>query len=259
MEFASSRLFGYLIAVIVLIVLVLSMMPGGFIRETLEKNPLDGVPTDVLNDTLAQGGSVALPDEHRSQVVSLKETISVMLASSKTRCFGEYTAFSALDETSLTLAQRQEGGGSILIVKAGAGGKQVVTDLSSEYPTLIPCVVSGGMVVSNFGKNFLADPKQLVEGHFEEVSAITVRLDDGGYLGSTHNRINFGSGFIDFNDGGFLYKPDENHICFFPTASGSSCEFDSPEGISEGCLSSTVEASLAIPRQLASGGLIRCS
>lgn len=255
MNFATERLIGYVLVILVLLVLILGMIPGGFIREALEKNPTDLLPSEVLDKENGAGGKVMISEDHRVQAVSLQETISRMLASSKKACFDTYSTFSALGETSVSVGAQSSGSGSVLVVKAGAGGRQVVTDLMKEYPTLNPCVVSGEVVVSNFGKHYFSGNGMKGAGDFEEVSSLTLREDDGGYLGSTKNRINFGSGVLDFVDGGVLYKPDESHVCFFATVSGEECEYDSTEGVSQGCL---FGSSSSISRGLSNGVFTRC-
>ena len=127
---------------------------------------------------------------------------------------------------------------------------------------MAPCVIAGSSeVTSNFEQSFLNEKsweekiKIIEEEHYNPVNSITIRHDDGGYGGLSENRIDFGTGFKDFEDAGYLYTPDNKHICFFPTVDGGS----DADGLDDDYLGEDPQGETSIPRQVAEGKLQRCS
>ena len=88
---------------------------------------------------------------------------------------------------------------------------------------------------------------------------IIIAEDDGGYLKSTQNRIDYGSGFKDFEGHQWLFKPDKGHICFFPTIRSTtiwSCEGGEVGGLAAFCFDS--DEANGIPTKVRRGDLVRC-
>lgn len=156
----------------------------------------------------------------------LKETVQTMLASKIPECFANYGALPELQEKGTTIHLNYAGGKTRMSVQGGAGGKQNVEIY--DFEGMIPCIISGtsgaAEISENFYSTYLKGESTGVGGTYQPVTDIIISRDDGGYLGFTENRINFGSGFVDFEGGGWLFTPDQKHICFFPTVDGDNDE-----------------------------------
>lgn len=156
----------------------------------------------------------------------LKETIQLMLDSEAPECFANYGTLPELQEKGTTIYLNYAGGKTRMSVQGGAGGKQNVEIYDIEG--MIPCVISGtsgtAEVSENFYSTYLKGESTGTGGTYQPVTDIVISRDDGGFTGFTENRINFGQGFVDFEDGGWLFTPNHKHICFFPTVDGDNDE-----------------------------------
>ena len=244
----------------------------GFETVEIKSNPDGTVNLEALKSLLPEkgeevsAGAASIPETHRLEILKLQETIKTMLASNG-RCFASYGGFSELGEeggTSLIMEYDGNAGTTSFSVYGSAGGKQLVTDpnLHFSVENMAPCVIAGSSeVTSNFEQSFLNEKsweekiKIIEEEHYNPVNSITIRHDDGGYGGLSENRIDFGTGFKDFEDAGYLYTPDNKHICFFPTVDGGS----DADGLDDDYLGEDPQGETSIPRQVAEGKLQRCS
>ncbi|HLD40238.1 MAG TPA: hypothetical protein VJB13_03785 [Candidatus Nanoarchaeia archaeon] len=164
-----------------------------------------------------QKAEVSIPDEHRAEIVKLKQTINSMLGQGKENCFAQYTAFSDLGEKGTSLQFKVEGDKTLLTVYAGAGGKQIMTDLSGEISGMKPCVVAGTSRVSeHFFKHFLQGKQDLIYPYYQPVTSLTIFYTTSGNNG---NRISVPDLDLEnhFDDNGWLFTPDGEKVCFFPT------------------------------------------
>jgi hypothetical protein len=58
------------------------------------------------------------------------------------------------------------------------------------------------------------DERQIFRPYYTKVSSFQIKHDTSGF---DENRINYGAGFVDFEDNGWLFKARDGSICFFPT------------------------------------------
>ncbi len=211
-----------------------------------------------------QKAEVTIPDEHREQILDLQKTIVFMLSGKgrgvpRENCFAEDGVFSDLGEGGTSLKFELRGDKTVLTVSGGAGGKQIITDLSTEFPSMKPCVIAGEGDVS---KNFLAhfvEEKELYSPYFTSVNSLTIWYGTSGYNG---NRISVGGFDSDtvndegnnLENGGLLFTPDGEHICFFPTNKVPDYDDD---GIDNDYFESVKENSLQ--NRLNQGKLSYCS
>jgi len=253
-----QKLVFYIIPIIVAGLLLFSYYGGDESAFESLKSGVEGAKEYVPNISIGDKGlSASKPDistEHKTQLLRLNETIHQMLSSSKQNCFANYGGFSELGEKGASFVMTYSEGKTKFKVLGGAGGDQLITDLSFEIEGMIPCVIAGSSTITeNFENSFLTG-KTIVDNHFMNVNSIIIKTDDGGITDYTENRIDSGSGPKDFQDAGFIYTPDNEHICFFPTVDGGS----DADGLNDDFLGETPNAATAIPRQVNEGKLKTC-
>ncbi len=207
-----------------------------------------------------QKAEVTIPDVHREEILNLQKAI-VFLLSGKGRevarenCFANYGRFSALGEEGTSIIFESQGDNTTMIVLAGSGGKQKISDLSVEFPGMKPCVIAGkGGISENFYDHFI-DEEQLIHPYYTEVNS--VRIFGGGF---DYNGINIPELDLQSNleDGGVLFTPDGEHICFFPTnLIGDGIHNYGESGIDNDYFTSDEENS--IPNRIKQGKLQKCS
>ena len=254
----SQKLVLYIIPIIVAAFLLFNYYGGDESAFESLKSGVDSAKEYVPNISIGDKGlstsKPTIPAEHKAQLLRLNETINQMLKSSKQNCFANYGGFSELGEKGTSFVMTYSESGTKFKVFGGAGGDQLITDLSFEIEGMIPCVIAGSSTITeNFENSFLTG-KNIVGNHFMNVNVIALKTDDGGAFGLTENRIDSGSGPKDFEDAGFIYTPDNEHICFFPTVDGGS----DADGLDDDFLGETPNAATAVPRQVSEGRLKTC-
>src|SRR3989344_9647947 len=158
-----------------------------------------------------QKAEVTVPDLHKTEILELGNTLQGMLGSGKENCFANYGGISELSEAATSLRFELRGDNTFLTVYGGAGGKQVITDLSVDFPDMKPCVIAGaGGVSKNFFKYFIEGEK-LTYPYFSPVNSLTLISDSNDINVPDFDLVN------DLEENGWLFTPDGEHICFFPT------------------------------------------
>lgn len=189
------------------------------------------VPNISIGDSGLVGGTPEISSLHYKEILDLNTTINRMLSSSDSDCFGNYGGFTTLGlgdgAVTITLTYDSEKGGTRMMVNGGAGGKQIVPDLTTFIPKMRPCVIAGDdVLVKNFFNNFVNGASN--GNYYAFANSITIRYDEGTGTGATcsnGNRITvpeFGSkgpnnNCDNFEDQGVIFTPDNLHVCFFPT------------------------------------------
>lgn len=208
----------YVIPLVLLIVVLAILFGGkGLFNKTKEvilsaKDILPKVSVGLEE----QKAEVTIPDAHRTQIINLKSTINSMLGEGKENCFGRYERFSELGEGGTSLTFAVEGGKALLTVFGAAGGEQTITDLSGEVPGMRPCVIAGpGDEAVHFVSHFIKG-EQLIYPYYSSVNSLTIVTNPSGV---DENSIRVpGLGLEnDLDDRGWLFTPDGQHVCFFPT------------------------------------------
>ncbi len=224
-----SRIISYIIPLVLLVLVgVIFLSEAGAWGDLKEAVLSIG---EVLNDFLPkfsigleeQKAEVAIPDEHQQSIVKLTETISSMLGPGKENCFANYGSFPDLGEGGTSLAFESKSDHTALTVYGGAGGKQIITGLYKEIPSMKPCVIAGTFGESDrFFEHFLIGGK-LEHPYYRAVNFLTIYYTSGAGIDGNHIYVaDFGSEPVNdegdnLEDGGWLFTPDGEHICFFPT------------------------------------------
>ena len=240
-----GRLVGIIIALLVLVVIAIGMFDlnvglGGRILDNYH-SVVDQQIRGSENDTY--GDAPRIPIEHQETLKQLEQTINRMLTGEKADCFGNYKTIPSSTKPHSGFPEFKEDGPTITItydpnrdvstftVMGGAGGKQEANQFNFEVKHMIPCVIGGKNVARDFFSVVINDEGG--KNYFKPVSTIQLGYSDGGYFGFEGNSI-IAQGVSpgnNFKDGGWLYTPDKNHICFFPTGSeGSDEDFISGQG-----------------------------
>ena len=205
---------------------------------------------DVLDQAIGKSttksGGIIVESKHLEAIKKLKEKIIEMRDSSKQECFGYYKFGVGSDSGRNGLPELGEDGTTIEIFKRSDGMEirvlkgeaNALQEYSAEKVVEVtPCVIGGGVIPRNFHNKFLGSGST-TGSYFNEVDQIFIKYDVGEYLGiadENKNRISHGGKWIDFEDGGFLFKSGK-HICFFPTEDDDACDGSSSEGLGAGCL-----------------------
>ena len=170
-----------------------------------------------------------------------------MLGKGKENCFVQYTTFSDLEEKGTSLQFKSEGDKTFLTVYAGAGGKQVITDLSGEIPDMKLCVIAGvGGVAEHFFSHFLQGKQELIYPYYQPVASFSI----------SNKGISVPELDVDnsLEDNGWLFTPDGKNICFFPTNAVS--DYDG-SGIDNDYF--TPDEQNSVPNRIKQGKLKLCS
>ena len=258
----ANKIFLYLVPLFILIVIlaILFGREGMFDKVKAVVLGAKDVLPDVSVGLEEQKAEVTIPDAHREEILNLQQKIVFMLSSKarevpRENCFANYGRFSALGEEGTSIIFELQGDKTTMIVLAGSGGKQKISDLSVEFPGMKPCVVAGKDGISEHFYDHFIDEEQLIHPYYREVNSL--RIFGGGF---DYNGINIPELDLQSNleDGGVLFTPDGEHICFFPTnLIGDGIHNYGESGIDNDYFTSDEENS--IPNKLKQGKLNLCS
>ncbi|MDO8510840.1 MAG: hypothetical protein Q7S55_01615 [Nanoarchaeota archaeon] len=221
----ASKVFMFLIPLVVLIVVLAILFrpeEGLFDKaKGLILGAKDVLPK-ISVGLEEQKAEVTIPDAHREEIILLGDTIKGMLKLGNKNCFSNAGTMSDLGEGGTSLEFDLRGDKTLLTVSGGAGGKQTIADLAAEFPGLKPCVIAGeGGISKNFFTHFI-DEKELYYPYFKEASSLTIWYGTSGADGNRISVGGFDSGTVNdendnFENEGWLFTPDGQHVCFFPT------------------------------------------
>lgn len=240
-----------------------------------------------------QKADVTIPDAHREEVTWMTNTIFGMLKSGNDNCFANYgIAAQSEAKTTLTFVRQENQDKTTLKVESGAGGKQQITTLHTDFPVMKLCVIAGpDREADNFFYNFIeqrtaadafsgteggsaedqgqggaggADSSdqtedattedvttQLRKHYFREVSSLVISYSEGK---RTISVPDLSIENEDIEDQGWLFTPEGEHICFFPTNSVTDY---SESGIDNNYF--TAEEANSIPNNIKNGKLRACN
>lgn len=264
---AIDRIIIYIIVILVGIVLAAAyFLPGGQFGKA--KGAFDKtksyLPEVVLGQKPLDASSPQIPQQHRDQIISLKNAVNRVLYSEKRNCFAQYTSFSDLGEKGTSIILYRNGDGTDIIVNGGAGGEQEVG--REHLIGVTPCVIAGdSQTVENFDHAFLNREQHVLSSYFTGVNFIHIKFDTSGF---NENRIAFGDSqemlnqYYDFEGNGWLFTPDNTvgnkRVCFFPTRDyGSWLNRCAASGglLDDNCFS---DDTVSIPSLVQSGSLDQC-
>lgn len=242
-------------ALIIGIVIAMAYSPESGILGKAKQSVLSFIDKYWPFGTVAEAGEPAVTAGQSQAVSSLEKSIQRMLTSKEKNCFVRYGGFPPLGKnTNIDFIYKPEEGKTEMFVRAGVG---IIKE--SSFAGMIPCVIAGEEIITmNFERSFLnekkAGEKEMIEPNFNSVMQVRIAEDSGDYLGYTENRIDYGDGFKDFEDAGYLYTPDNKHICFFPTVDGLTGK----EGLNDDYLGENPFGKNSIPKQVSEGRLKSC-
>lgn len=259
-----SKLAAYTLAVVVFVLLlVFFFAPGrGFaaVKSAFSEALNYYGPKVSLGAEEVKGEKPELPQEHREALGWLKNRIEK--TKGQKQCFINYkltnggsaegrNGLPELGKEGTSLLFQKADNDLIMIILGGVAGKQ---EISRETISEVnPCVISGistvptvfeerNTIPEDFYNTFLAATDD-EPNHYNAVEKILITYDG-------ENRISYNDGpLLDFEDGGLLYTPDGNQVCFFPTKDGDgTCDGDGSQGLDDDCLGNSGEDDLeAIP------------
>ena len=215
------------------IVILVTFFTVGFVffklfYQTTAENPSQQLLKNI-ETTKDKVEKIELPQATKAALAEFNSAIVKAQSSSKSNCFVSYGQFPNLDKTAITMNQASDGT-SVLTVKHN---KLEANEFRKKY-TLAPCVVASQSPTENF-VNYITN-QGFKEPLYRPVTSLQISYQEG-IIGGGINKINFGTGAIDLNDNGLLFKPTSRHICFLPTPDDDEdCKADE-DGISTGCLS----------------------
>lgn len=239
---AVKKLAMYLIPLVVLVILVMAYYSDEGMFGKLKSGTDDVekyLPNIDFGAEEVEAIKPTIPKAHQKAVDSLVSTMKEMRDSKNKNCFANYGSLPDLGEQGTSLRFTSDSDKVLLTITGGAGGIQEVG--IEEIEGIKLCVIAGTKIVAdNFVESFINDKewdekkKGIKENHFQEVSEIRIynlaRLSSK-ISGVTYNVIKvpeFGTKAVNdidnFEDGGYLYTPDNKHICFFPTSYFSNDE-----------------------------------
>ncbi len=213
-------------------------------------------PVTVGEKEIAADKPTLQNPQRQQEIKNLQKTIATMMNSEKKYCFASYGGFIPFKEgeTSISLGYDQKNDETSFTIRGGIEGRQVLRDVGFTIKGMVPCVIGGSKAIThNFELSFLNylpwKDKEVVLNHYNPVASILIN----------HEGINYSLGSLDLNDAGYLYTPDNRHICFFPTVAGFvTCKGDSQEGLDDDCLGEGADWEVSIPSQLKKGTLQSC-
>ncbi len=231
---AATRIIFYLIPLVFLIIVTVIFFGQKGAWEDLKDAVLSAkeIFPEVKVGLEEQKADVSIPALHQEQIGKLLETIKSMLGPGKENCFANYGGFTDLGEKGTSLTLELKGDKTILTVRGGAGGKQIITDLYQEFSAVVPCAIAGpGDVSERFFNYFIKGEEKLLYPYYHPVNSLAIFY---GARGGDGNRISVGDFDSDtvndeadnLEDNGWLFTPDGQHICFFPTNKISNFDDD---------------------------------
>lgn len=225
-----TKLVFYIIPIVVLVLLIIFFYSdaGAFEKVKRAASTAEQYLPDIsvgAKEITAEKPSI--PENQQQAIVAFKEALLRTKESSRVNCFTKFGGFPPLGEEGATLVISHILSDEVTSVRV-TGTKQTLTDLSFEVPGMIPCVIGGGTeYTEKFYQNYLS-PSLMADDSFtpisnDGISEISIQWNSGGVLETAANRIQYdATGFHDFKGQRWLYKPDAQHICFFPTDSSTS-------------------------------------
>jgi hypothetical protein len=195
---------------VLLLSFFLDIGPVGQAKSTTQAI-IDSFDLSLGVEDLSNLDNSIVPEPHARQFLLLKSAVQKAKASSKRNCFVKYGGFTPLGEGGTVIGLTQEGSKTHFIL-SGDGGARRDTLLSYEMEGVKPCVVAGDGVPQKFYHNFFGAREPFIPGYFNLVSSIKI-MNDGA------NEIDYGTGLKSFAGHEWVFTPDNQHICFFPTNS----------------------------------------
>ncbi|MBW2996275.1 hypothetical protein KY332_03170 [Candidatus Woesearchaeota archaeon] len=225
------------IILLILLVLVITIFfaPEGLLQKVAEKSEVFKKFIPVRQPTEPKQELTA-SEEQKKEFDGFCDALKKYRESEN--CLLPYSELSSLEEFTIRITIAENSLYAQLL-----NPHDQTTENSCSIPGLIPCAVAGkNKAAINFYNNYLDDlqkiksPKDSPE--FSEPDQIFI-----GWECTDGNEkcilVHFKDGWKikeDMEDANIIYKPDKNHVCFFPTYDGDwLCDADE-EGLDDACL-----------------------
>ena len=252
-----NKMMGFALAIAAFFLLVLAFVsPGSGLFPKTAKTTIDALDFDMgigLEENLAE--EVGISKIHKKELGSLQYTIDLLKESTATNerknIFDHWGGFSSL-EGEMKVFMTQKDNNVEVRIDGGAGGKQLYDKFTIEGMKL--CVIAGNKeITKNFDYNFLTNTATtLREPYYNLVNKIEISFNTKG---KNQNRIDFGSGPVNFEGDEWLFTPTHQVICFFPTVNGDlDCDGNNVKGLDNDCFLDNDEKD-AIPYKILNGYL----
>lgn len=207
---AVNKLIAYVIPIVVLVLIVIFFFggTGGFEKVKSAFSKAKEYVKIGTEEVKAENPTV--PEQQIKDIVKFKEALEYLKSSQTSNCFYSYPGFSPLNGKAKIIISSIPTNNQLYVRVLGGADTKQDTGLSFTIDGLKPCVIAGGSYPKRFEQNFLT-PDGSKQRIYYEVSAITIAGNED------ENNIDYGTGVNDFEAHQWLYKPDGEHVCFFPT------------------------------------------
>ncbi|MBS3123610.1 hypothetical protein J4437_03155 [Candidatus Woesearchaeota archaeon] len=253
----EGKLIFWIIPLVALVILVMIYFGDNSLFEELKMN-VGGIldtskkflPDVKLGEDELQANKPTIPEEQFQAIEKLKQIILSMKTdaqkNTQSNCFGNYLDLNYLNSQgppldygtggglpalgSTIIELKEENGDTYLKIKGiGPGGNWEYSNEKLERVT--PCVIAGAdNVAENFYRSFINTEKAgSISNYYLDVDQITIFQDGTNKITFTKESQSITN---EIKDGGWLFTPDGNRICFFPTADYWWAEADD-EGLEE--------------------------
>lgn len=249
-----EKIVGYVIPIAVLVFLMLYMYGGtGALQDVKEK--VVGFADKYIDIGKEEiSAQASLTGTQKGDLSALKASLQKIVQSDKKNCFYNYGGLEDFGEdNNLEITMTYTGNGTQIYVKGGASTAQYITSENFFIEGMKPCVIGGSsLVTSNFIDKFLKSSSSMVSGYYTPVNGIKITYESA-VSRFDENRIDYGGGLMDFEGHEWLFSPDNEHICFFPTVD----TWSDADGLNDDYLVDTNQKT-SVPYKYSGGMLTKC-
>ncbi len=265
-------------AIIAIIVMVIMIVGPGKVFDKI-KDTAKGVTQYVKVGAKEElGAKPEIPEEHQKALKKLIQTMEDMRDSKDKNCFGNYDLGKGnnglpdlgVKGTSFVFTYNPKTDSTEVDVLGGKEGVQELSQYHQELKGIKPCVIAGqytgqNYIADNFYYTFLGPNVGKVNGaNYFPMDKLTMAYDNPGV--ASKGNVFLGNNYLDgksnnMYDDGFLFTPDNKHICFFPTfKGGTDCNGAYQWGLDDDCLQKADSGDTdSVAHRLSAGWLKYCA
>ena len=228
-----NKMMGLMLVIVIGLIFILGLLTDDGILPKIKDTTLNTLDIDAgfgMQEVVAS--EVTISQTHKNELAILQADIAIMMSEgSQINSFHNWGGFSPFDD-GFGLILTNVTSGTNVKVYGGAGGIQDYQQFTIEGMRL--CVIGGSKAVtSNFYEYFIKPGDTVLSGkYYQEVQQIIITTKN-----KKENQINYGTGPKDFKGNEWLFTPDKEYICFFPTEwyLGTKCEGGGAVGLDSDC------------------------
>ncbi len=265
-------------AIIAIIVMVIMIVGPGKVFDKIKETAKDTTKYVDVGAKEELGSKPEIPEEHQKALKKLIQTMEDMRDGVDNNCFANYDlgtgnhGLPLLGEkgTSIVLTYNPKTDSTEVDVLGGKEGVQELSQYHQELKGIKPCVIAGqytgqNYIADNFYYTFLGPNVGKVNGaNYFPMDKLTMAYDNPGV--ASKGNVFLGNNYLDgksnnMYDDGFLFTPDNKHICFFPTfKGGTDCNGAYQWGLDDDCLQKADSGDTdSVAHRLSSGWLNYCA